>query len=66
MNMIGESSAFALAIWGGSAWSGSRGVTRLTASRTSLAASSRFRSRVKEMEIRLPPSREEEFTRSMP
>jgi hypothetical protein len=64
--MIGEASALALAICGGSAWSGSLAVTRLTASRTSLAAASRSRSRLKVMVICERPSRLLLFTRSMP
>ncbi len=64
--MIGEASALALAICGGSAWSGRFAATRLTASRTSLAAASRSRSRVKVMVICERPSRDELLTRSMP
>ena len=66
MNMIGELSAFALAICGGSACSGRLAATRLTASRTSLAASSRLRSSRNEMLMFERPSREDEFTRSIP
>jgi hypothetical protein len=65
-NMIGEESAVAFWIWGGSACSGNCAEMRETASRTSLAASSRSRSSLNEILIREAPSRDEEFTRSIP
>ncbi len=63
---MAEASALALAIWGGSASTGRREATRLTASRTSLAAASRSRLSLKLMEMRDVPSRLDEDIWSMP
>ena len=64
--MIGWLSESALATSGGSAWSGRRPTTRLTRSRTSLAASSMLRSSENSMFTLERPSRLVELMRSTP